>query len=79
MHSISISISSSHWLTGWLIPTKMVYNLLLLLFENPFLDASGNPVTATVPTTVETVVVTDASGSTVTGKFERFVYHNFIL
>ena len=33
------------------------------------LDASGNPVTATVPTTVETVVVTDASGSTVTGKF----------
>ena len=37
------------------------------LFENPFLDASGNPVTATVPTTVETVVVTDASGSTVTG------------
>ena len=43
------------------------------------LDASGNPVTATVPTTVETVVVTDASGSTVTGNFERFVYHNFIL
>ena len=32
-------------------------------------DASGNPVTATVPTTVETVVVTDASGSTVTGNF----------
>ena len=43
------------------------------------LDASGNPVTATVPTTVKTVVVTDASGSTVTGKIWPCFYLNLHL
>ena len=42
-----------------------------------FLDASGNPVTATVPTTVETIVVTDASGSTVTGRLLTYLNFKF--
>ena len=42
------------------------------------LDASGNPVTATVPTTVETIVVTDSSGSTVTGNIISSQIHNIL-
>ena len=54
----------------WLILEIRTFLFYLSLFNKCiYLDASGNPVTATVPTTVETVVVTDASGSTVTGNF----------